>query len=304
MEERKIKIGTRASKLALVQTDLVIEAIKEVCPDLDFEIVTYDTVGDKNLDKPLTEFGSQGIFVEEFEEKILNGEIDIAIHSAKDMPIELPKGLEILSVLKREDPRDVLVTTDIEAFKNKRSAIVGTSSLRRELQIKRHYSNVQCKPIRGNVIARLEQLESGIYDGIVLAAAGLKRLNLHQEARYQYKYFGVDEFIPAPGQGIIAIEGREDNRWIDILHKICDKNSRMELLIERSLYSLWQASSYEDTDFKEAYSIYSKVKNDTADIWILKKMDGEIKKVNIREKIDSKGGFHGKSIFSWSRAWE
>lgn len=303
MKQGKIRIGTRGSKLALVQTDLVIQAIKEIEPELAFEIVVFDTQGDKNLEKPLTEFGTQGIFVEEFEEKILRDEIDIAVHSAKDMAVELPKGLEIISVLKREDPRDILVTTNLEIFHEKNPAIVGTSSLRREAQIKELYPHIQCKPIRGDVTARLKKLESGMYDGIILAAAGLKRLNLDKEVKYQYQYLEVDDFIPAPAQGIIAIESKVGSRWTDILHRVCDKNSKIELEIERNLYSLLQESCYGTTDTLNASSIYSKVHDDTVDIWVLKEKDGLIRKRKVTEKLYGEGASYGKSILSWSRSW-
>lgn len=177
----KLIIGTRGSALALAQTELVIRQIKEVSPQVECEIRIITTKGDKIMEKPLIEFGGKGVFVTEIEEKLKNGEIDLAVHSAKDMPVELAEGLAILGVLKREDPRDVLVTMDWEGFLQKEHPRIGTSSLRRRAQIQQEFPNALCQSLRGNVNTRLKKLEDGMYDGILLAAAGLRRLGLEQE---------------------------------------------------------------------------------------------------------------------------
>ena len=181
---KMIRIGTRKSALAMVQTELVAEALKRVQPGLLVETVTKVTEGDRILNKPLLEFGGKGVFVTEFEQALLKGEIDFAVHSAKDLPMDLEDGLGIVAVPPREDPRDVLMTpagTDLSA---KKEIVIGTSSLRRRLQIealgKKLWpgSVVRCEDIRGNIQTRIRKMDEGLYDAIILAAAGLKRMNM------------------------------------------------------------------------------------------------------------------------------
>ena len=170
----KIKIGTRGSKLAIAQTKIVEKALKKQFPNLDTEIVIIKTQGDKILNKPLSEIGDKGLFINEFENALLNNEIDIAIHSAKDLPSELKEGLEVICTPKRADARDVLITK-----KNaKNISIIGTSSPRREFYMKKYFPDAEVKTIRGNIDTRLKKMENGDYDAIVLAKAGLDRLNI------------------------------------------------------------------------------------------------------------------------------
>ena len=199
-----IRIGTRKSALALIQTQLVADELRQVCPGIQVEIVTKDTLGDRILDKPLQEFGGKGVFVSEFEQAIQEGVIDLAVHSAKDLPMELAQGLTIAAVSGREDPRDVLVLPQGVHTLDKTKPI-GCSSLRRILQLKELYPDMECKSVRGNVQTRLKKLDSGEYSALILAAAGLKRLGL--EARIS-RYFQPEEMIPAAGQGILAVQGR------------------------------------------------------------------------------------------------
>ncbi len=206
----KLRIGTRKSRLAMVQTELVRDALLAHFPDMEIELVPISTKGDKQLDRSLTSFGGKGVFTRELEEALLRGEVDMAVHSAKDMPMEFPKGLELGAVLCREDPRDVLVTTSgILACRLPAGSVIGTSSLRRELQIRRLNPQVQIRLLRGNVQTRLEKLKTGDYDGILLAAAGLKRLGLTKQDGLSLEYLDTKEFIPAPGQGILAVEIRK-----------------------------------------------------------------------------------------------
>ena len=175
-EEMRLRIGTRKSKLAMVQTYLVREVILERFPDAEIELVPITTRGDRHLDQPLTSFGGKGVFTKELEEALLRGDIDMAVHSAKDMPMEFPEGLSLGAVLPREDPRDVLVTVSgILAEDLPAGSVIGTSSLRRELQIRRLNPQLKIRLLRGNVLTRIEKLRQGDYDGILLAAAGLKR---------------------------------------------------------------------------------------------------------------------------------
>jgi hydroxymethylbilane synthase len=244
-DKKVIKIGTRGSKLALAQTNMVIDALTKANTDIECEIVVIHTTGDKILDKPLLEFGGKGVFVLEFEEALLKKDIDFAVHSAKDMPMELTEGLEIAGVLKREDPRDVLITKKSKIIDKEDTAIIGTSSLRRQLQIQKLYPNILCNALRGNVNTRLQKLTDGLYDGIILAAAGIKRLKLDKELNYNFNYLSFEEMVPAGGQGIIAIEGRKDCEIGRLIKDISDSESMIRLETERRVLELFEAGCHE-----------------------------------------------------------
>ncbi len=273
MNRKKIRIGTRGSSLALVQTDLVIETIKQNYPELECEIVIIQTTGDKILDKPLLEFGGKGVFVTEFEEALLRDEIDLAVHSAKDMPMVIGQGLDIIGVLKREDPRDVLITMQSVKIEEKEEAIIGTSSLRRQIQVEDIYSNIKCSSLRGNVNTRLNKLTAGMYDGIILAAAGIKRLKLDKELEYHYRYFDVEELVPAGGQGIIAIEGKRNTTLSELLNHISDPTARMELDIERRVLELFNAGCH------EPIGVFSDVTDKEINLWMMKELNGKLVKI-------------------------
>ncbi len=220
-----VRIGTRKSKLALVQTDLVMEKLSAAYPDVTFEIARIDTKGDQILDQSLTSFGGKGVFTAELEAELRSGAIDIAVHSAKDMPMEFPEGLGIGAVLSRADIRDVFVSTDGRKLEDlPAGSIVGTSSLRRELQIKEMNPKVQIRLLRGNVQTRLRKLREGQYDGIILAAAGIERLHYEKEEGLYYQYMDPAAFLPAAGQGILAVESRtndeEMNRMLQSIHSV------------------------------------------------------------------------------------
>lgn len=205
-----IKIGTRKSKLALIQTDLVRKAILQKFPNIKVEIVEISTKGDEQLDRSLTSFGGKGVFTQELEEQLLSGQIDLAVHSAKDMPMEFPEGLCIGAVLERENPVDVVLTRDGTSLADlSKGAIVGTSSLRRELQIKQINPEVTIRMLRGNVQTRIRKLKEGNYDAILLAAAGLIRLGYQNDEELSFEYLDDEKFLPAAGQGILAVESRE-----------------------------------------------------------------------------------------------
>lgn len=219
-----IKIGTRKSKLALIQTDLVKKAILQKFPDIKVEIVEISTKGDEQLERSLTSFGGKGVFTQELEEQLLNGQIDVAVHSAKDMPMEFPEGLCIGAVLERENPVDVVLTRDgISLADLPKGAIVGTSSLRRELQIKKINPEVVIRMLRGNVQTRIRKLKEGKYDAILLAAAGLIRLEYQNDPELSFEYLDDEKFLPAAGQGILAVESRQGDLE-DVLSAIhCEK---------------------------------------------------------------------------------
>ena len=216
--DNTIRIGTRNSRLAMIQTEMVAASLREAAPGIQVSLEARMTTGDKILNKPLQEFGGKGVFVSEFEEGILEGRLDLAVHSAKDMPMELAEGLSIVGVPMREDPRDVLVTAAGRPVPKTGEIVIGTSSPRRKLQIELLGTNlwpggsVRCENLRGNVQTRLGKLESGMYHGIILAAAGLKRLGLLEDPRYNFQFLECESFVPAGGQGIRAVEGRAEGR--------------------------------------------------------------------------------------------
>lgn len=226
-----IRIGTRKSKLALIQTELVKAQILKYFPNEKIEIVHVVTHGDKVLDKPLGEIGGKGVFTKEIEEKLLDKTIDIAVHSAKDVPMELVDGLCLGAVLLRDDNRDVILKRK-ETKKIGAGSIIGTSSLRREIQIKQIYPDVTIKSLRGNVGTRIDKLKSGEYDAIILAAAGLKRLGLDNDKELDYIYPDEEKFISAAGQGILAIECRNGDLK-DVMAALDDRKARICLEAER-----------------------------------------------------------------------
>lgn len=226
-----IRIGTRKSKLALIQTELVKAQILKYFPNEEIEIVHVVTHGDKVLDKPLGEIGGKGVFTKEIEEKLLDKTIDIAVHSAKDVPMELAGGLCLGAVLLRDDNRDVILKRK-ETKKIGEGSIIGTSSLRRELQIKQIYPGVVIKSLRGNVGTRIDKLKSGEYDAIILAAAGLKRLGLDNDDELDYIYTDNEKFVSAAGQGILAIECRNGDLK-EVMEALDDNEARVCLEAER-----------------------------------------------------------------------
>ena len=233
---KTIRIGTRKSILALVQTDIVKKKLLEAFPDCRVEIVKIDTKGDQILDRSLTSFGGKGVFTAELEAELLSGAVDIAVHSAKDMPMDFPEGLGIGAVLERADVRDVFVTKDGRKLEDlPAGSIVGTSSLRRELQIRKINPGVAIRMLRGNVQTRLRKLKEGRYDGIILAAAGIERLEISEESELYYQYMDPEIFLPAAGQGILAVESRTgDSEMRDILAAIHNEQAACLLEAERS----------------------------------------------------------------------
>lgn len=235
-----IKIGTRKSKLALAQTNMVVNEIKKYFPSINIEVVHFTTKGDKVLNKPLINIGGKGVFVTEIEDALLNKEIDLAVHSAKDLPLKLQDNLTISAVLKRGNYRDTLVTVKGKEIDFSREIIIGTGSNRRKLAFKNLYPNATFKDIRGNVDTRLNKLYNGEYDGIILAMAGLERLDLLSDSRFTFTSFDYKDFVPAPCQGIIAIESR-NNDLTEILSKINHKDTFYSFQTERHILNILNA---------------------------------------------------------------
>lgn len=235
-----IKIGTRKSKLALAQTNMVVNEIKKYFPSINIEVVHFTTKGDKVLNKPLINIGGKGVFVTEIEDALINKEIDLAVHSAKDLPLKLQDNLTISAVLKRGNYRDTLVTVKGKEIDFSREIIIGTGSNRRKLAFKNLYPNATFKDIRGNVDTRLNKLYNGEYDGIILAMAGIERLDLLSDSRFTFTPFDYKEFVPAPCQGIIAIESR-NNDLTEILSKINHKDTFYSFQTERHILNILNA---------------------------------------------------------------
>jgi hydroxymethylbilane synthase len=208
-----IRIATRQSPLALWQAEHVAARLKAAHPGLEVELVKMVTRGDKLLDAPLAKVGGKGLFVKELEQGIFEGTADLAVHSIKDVPAELPEGLHLAAILEREDPRDAFVSTRYASLADLPArARIGTSSLRRQCQLKLRFPDSEMFNLRGNVGTRLDKLESEGYDAIILAAAGLKRLGL--EARIT-QYLAPEDSLPAVGQGAIGIECRRDDPHVN-----------------------------------------------------------------------------------------
>lgn len=235
-----IKIGTRKSKLALSQTNMVVNEIKKYFPSINIEVVHFTTKGDKVLNKPLINIGGKGVFVTEIEDALINKEINLAVHSAKDLPLKLQDNLTISAVLKRGNYRDTLVTVKGKEIDFSKETVIGTGSNRRKLAFKNLYPNATFKDTRGNVDTRLNKLYNGEYDGIILAMAGLERLDLLSDSRFTFTSFDYKEFVPAPCQGIIAIESR-NNDLTEILSKINHKDTFYSFQTERHILNILNA---------------------------------------------------------------
>ena len=200
----KLRIGSRESRLAVIQSQMVMELIAAAEPEAELELVTMKTTGDKILDKTLDKIGGKGLFVRELDQALRDGRADFTVHSLKDMPMQVPEDLPLAAFSSREDPRDVLVlpegATELDVSKP-----IGCSSRRRQLQLKLLFPDMDIQPVRGNVQTRLAKLEAGQFSALVLAAAGLKRLGL--EGRIS-RYFTTEEILPAAGQGILVVQTR------------------------------------------------------------------------------------------------
>ncbi|MDD3795465.1 MAG: hydroxymethylbilane synthase [Lachnospiraceae bacterium] len=226
---KKVIIGSRESRLAVIQSRMVQEYIKEKHPGMEVELLTMKTTGDKILDRTLDKIGGKGLFVKELDQALLEGRSLLSVHSLKDMPMELPKELPVIAYSKREDPRDVLVLPK-GTEKRDESLPIGSSSLRRILQLKELFPNAEFLPVRGNLQTRLRKLDEGQYGALVLAAAGLKRLGMEERIS---RYFSVEEVIPAAGQGILSVQGRLGEQY-DFLEGWQDEDSRCAALAERA----------------------------------------------------------------------
>lgn len=259
-------IGSRKSPLAMAQTEQVRGILKKAFPDEEFMIKGISTAGDKDKKSPLNKFSSKGIFLKELEEELLSGKIDMAVHSAKDVPTELPKGLEIGAVIMRTDARDMLISP-YEVLPDR--PIMGTGSIRREVQIKELYPDCVIKPIRGNINTRIEKLKSGLYDAVVMARAAYERMNKELFDGLYTHTIPIDKMVPAPGQGMLCVEVRKG-----------DMQKYMGVLNDESAYKLLK----EERDFLEEIGggchtpsgAYAEIKNSEITIHTMYERNGVI----------------------------
>ena len=228
------RVATRGSKLALIQTEILSRSLRSIFPSMNCDIIRIKSMGDIKRNKFLFSVNEKGIFEKEVDKAVLDERADFAVHSIKDIPTELDGDLVIASILKRESPNDVLIgKSKMKLEQLPKNSRVGTSSLRRAVQIKRKNPDVTVIPIRGNVESRVKKCINGTFDALVLAEAGLKRLELSDQIIQKFSYL---EFVPAPGQGAIGIVCRKDNKKVlGILQKIEDKSTRYAIDAERSL---------------------------------------------------------------------
>ncbi len=234
MTQKSLRIATRQSPLALWQANYVKDLLQQLYPDLNVELVPMVTKGDVILDSPLAKIGGKGLFVKELENALLNKEADIAVHSMKDVPMQFPEGLGLAVICKREDPRDAFVSNSYRTLAElPQGAVVGTSSLRRQCQLKTLRPDLEIRSLRGNVGTRLSKLDNGDYDAIILASAGLIRLGLAERIA---SFIDVEQSLPAAGQGAVGIECRTDDVAVQqLLAPLADAETTSCVLAERAM---------------------------------------------------------------------
>ena len=254
MKKKKIIIGSRGSRLALIYADRAKNEILKVHSAQDIEIKSITTEGDKILDRRLSENGGKGLFCKKIEEELLEKKIDIAVHSLKDMPSEETEGLLTNCFLKRNDPREILISKENKKIEDLNSnAIIGTSSFRREFQLKKMRADLNYQLIRGNIDTRIKKLNNGLYDAIILSYAGIKSLNLNQNIS---QTFSTSEIIPSAGQGVIALQCRkDDSNLIDILKNINHQLTHNCILAERNVLKILEG------DCETAVGAFARIEN-------------------------------------------
>ena len=235
---KEIKIATRKSILALWQSEHIKARIESKHNDIKVELVGMKTKGDVILDTPLAKIGGKGLFTKELEDSMLKGETDIAVHSLKDVPVVFPEGLKLAAICSREDTRDAMISEKFAKFSDlPHGAKVGTTSLRRKMQLLIMRPDLEIISLRGNVQTRLRKLKEGEFDAIILAMAGINRLNIKAEVAHIYT-FGFDEMIPAMGQGALGVEARDEKQILDEISFLNDENAVIETTIERDFVSV------------------------------------------------------------------
>lgn len=273
------KIGTRGSKLALIQTEWVRQQLINAYPEHTFEIVVVKTKGDQIQDRPLDKIGDKGIFVKEIEQRILDGILDMGVHSMKDMPSLPQKGLLFTKTMKKEDNRDALILKNVTSLESlKKNAVIATGSNRRSYQLKKLRPDLHIVGIRGNVDTRIQKMEDGDIDGLVMAAAGLHRLGLQDKIT---QYFAVEDMVPACAQGALAIEIKEDNQeLLEMLNALYDEASDICVQAERKFLLDVNGSCHipvgaSCVKAQDEYEMIAILGNDTSEEYVQESLKGK-----------------------------
>ena len=257
MKSKKIIIGSRGSKLALIYAERAREKLLNFCSEVEIKKIVTD--GDLNQKDRLSDIGGKGLFSKKIENNLINNQIDIAVHALKDMPSEEPEGLITNCFLERNDPREVLISKNNNQIINlKTNSVIGTSSLRREYQLKRIRNDLKYKLIRGNVDTRINKLNDGLYDAIILAYAGLKSLNIDKQIS---QIFSTQEIIPSVGQGVVALQCRKNDRHtLELLSKINHEKTSISVNAERYFLKVLEG------DCETAVGAFAYVENDVVNL--------------------------------------
>jgi len=257
---KKLIIATRGSKLALWQSEHIKSRLKELYPNLEVSINIYKTKGDKILDVPLAKIGGKGLFTKELEVAMLEKKAHIAVHSLKDVPTRFEDGFKLIAVTKREDPRDALLSFKYKNLQElPKNAVIGTTSLRRRMQLKKIRPDIVLKDLRGNVNTRIQKLKNNEFDAIILAKAGMNRLKIEEEG-LNITPIQTDIMIPAMGQAVLGIESLDIPEIIEIIKPLNDENAHIETTIERDFVDTLQGGC------QVPIGVYAKVENDTINV--------------------------------------
>ncbi|MBR1375472.1 MAG: hydroxymethylbilane synthase [Cardiobacteriaceae bacterium] len=236
---KQIKIATRKSKLAIWQSEFVAEQLRKILPDTEISLLELSTRGDEILNQPLAKIGGKGLFIKELETAILDGRADIAVHSMKDVAADLPEEFEIAAILHRHDPRDCLLSKNFSNLKEiPAGGKIGTCSLRRRMQLAELRQDLQILDLRGNINTRIQKMFNGEFDAILLASAGVERLNICEIK----EKFAFDDFLPAAGQGAIGIEIAKNSPLLPLIQKLNDANTAICVQAERNIAKILNAS--------------------------------------------------------------
>lgn len=272
--EKILRIGSRESRLAVIQAEIIADRIKKCMPDIKTEIITMKTTGDKILDRTLDKIGGKGLFLKELDSALLDGRVDICVHSLKDVPVEIDEDIPLGAYSVRETPSDVLVIPK-NCREWDKSLPTGCSSIRRKMQFNQMYPDIEVRAVRGNVLTRLEKLDSGQYGALILAEAGLKRLNLSDRIFHR---FSPDEIVSASGQGIIAVQSRK-GEYTELLSAINDENSSICAETERFFSKLVGG------DCSAPVGCYSCIDGKTITIYGFSGIDGTVRKSRIQGNV-------------------
>ena len=283
---QKLVIATRKSQLAMWQSEHIKALLEEAYPDMEVELSTFTTKGDKILDTPLAKIGGKGLFTKELEDAMLEGSAHIAVHSLKDVPTVFPEGLTLGAITKRENPKDAylsMIYPNIDALP--KGAVVGTTSLRRRMQLLSYRPDLEIKSLRGNVNTRLKKLKDGEFDAIILATAGISRLGFEGEVKY-FEPISRKIMIPAMGQAALGIECVDDPKILKIVSILNDEDANIETTIERDFVDTLQGGC------QVPIGVNAKIKNDHIKIRAIVGMPDGSKMLKEKLKIDKKDYKH------------